>query len=246
MPSGKPIGTITRGTTHPNRLRRVDRWMTGTQGGLLKSAAHPLVVDLGYGGLPATAVELHGRLQKIRQDVRVIGVEIEPGRVASAKRLERPGLVFQQGDFELPVPGQPILVRAFNVLRQYREHEYAAHWATVQSRLAPRGLFIDGTCDEIGRRSTWVAVSAEGPVSLSVSMRFGAFTLPSDVADRLPKALIHRNVPGERTHAWLQAMDRAWLAAAPQSSYGNCQRWIAMCVALQAEGWPLLSSPSRW
>ncbi|GAA1338129.1 hypothetical protein GCM10009611_05320 [Arthrobacter roseus] len=137
-------------------------------------------------------------------------------------------------------------MRAFNVLRQYREHEYAAHWATVQSRLAPRGLFIDGTCDEIGRRSTWVAVSAEGPVSLSVSMRFGAFTLPSDVADRLPKALIHRNVPGERTHAWLQAMDRAWLAAAPQSSYGNCQRWIAMCVALQAEGWPLLSSPSRW
>lgn len=220
--------------------------MTGTQGGLLKSAAHPLVVDLGYGRLPATAVELHGRLQKIRQDVRVIGVEIEPGRVASAKRLERPGLAFQQGGFEIPVPGQPILVRAFNVLRQYREHEYAAHWATVQSRLAPRGLFIDGTCDEIGRRSTWVAVSGQGPVSLSVSMRFGSFTLPSDVADRLPKALIHRNVPGERIHAWLQSMDRAWLAAAPQSSYGNCQRWIAMCVTLQAEGWPLLNSPSRW
>ena len=36
---------------------------------------------------------------------------------------------------------------------------------------------------------------------------------PSDVAERLPKALIHRNVPGEGVHALLAEADRAWLAA---------------------------------
>ena len=27
MAPPRPLGTITRGTTHPNRLRRVDRWI---------------------------------------------------------------------------------------------------------------------------------------------------------------------------------------------------------------------------
>ena len=69
-----------------------------------------------------------------------------------------------------------------------------------------------------------MALDAERPLSLSVSMRFGAFALPSDVAERLPKALIHRNVPGEKIHAYLQAMDQAWLEAAPLASFGNRQR----------------------
>lgn len=83
-------------------------------------------------------------------------------------------------------------------------------------------------------------------MSLSISVRFEAFELPSDVAERLPKALIHRNVPGEKVHALLQAMDTAWIQAAPQASYGNRQRWLAMCAALMAAGWPLLTGPARW
>ena len=63
-----------------------------------------------------------------------------------------PGLSFHNGGFELPVPGKPVLVRAFNVLRQYEEADVRGIWQLVQGRLAPDGLFIDGTCDEIGRR----------------------------------------------------------------------------------------------
>ena len=121
-----------------------------------------------------------------------------------------------------------------------------ASGGTCSARLAPGGLFVDGTCDEIGRRAAWVALDAERPLSLSVSMRFGSFALPSDVAERLPKALIHRNVPGEKVHAYLQAMDRAWLDAAPLASFGNRQRWIAMCRALHDAGWPVQDGPSRW
>jgi hypothetical protein len=244
--SGKPVGNVTRGTTNPNRMRRLDRWLTGPQAWRLRRAADPFVVDLGYGASPATAVELFDRLAVVRPNVRVAGIEIEPERVTAAKALERPGLSFHVGGFELPVPGRPVMVRAFNVLRQYEEADVAAIWRLVQDRLAPGGLFIDGTCDEIGRRVTWVALDAEGPLSLSLSMRFGGFLLPSDIAERLPKVLIHRNVPGERIHDFLQAMDKAWLESAPLASYGNRQRWTGMCRSLLGAGWPIHDGPSRW
>lgn len=243
----KPLGTITRGTTNPNRLRRMDRWLAGPQGYRLRRAEDPLVVDLGYGAAPVTAVELSDRLRRVRDDVEVIGIEIDPARVAAALPLTRPGLSFRQGGFELPLAGRrPVVVRAFNVLRQYAEEEYEAHWDEVCSRLAPGGVLIDGTCDEIGRRATWAAVEAHGPVSLSLSLRFGAFTLPSDVAERLPKALIHRNMEGEAVHAFLRALDRAWLDAAALASFGNRQRWVAACGALRRDGWPVLDSAARW
>ena len=61
---------MTRGTTNPNRMRRVDRWLTGPQAWRLRAAAHPLAVDLGYGASPATAVELFDRLSAVRPDMR--------------------------------------------------------------------------------------------------------------------------------------------------------------------------------
>ena len=225
----------------------MDRWLAGPQAWRIRTAEDPLVVDLGYGATPVTAVELFRRLHAVREDVEVVGVEIDPVRVRAALGLERPGLSFVQGGFELPLDGRrPIVVRAFNVLRQYGEDEYLAHWDLVRSRLSSGGLFIDGTCDEIGRRSTWAAVTVDGPLSLSISLRFGGFDVPSDVAERLPKALIHRNVPGERVFDYLQALDRAWLDAAPLGSFGNRQRWLRMCSSVAAAGWPLLDGPSRW
>jgi hypothetical protein len=243
---GRPVGNVTRGTTNPNRMRRVDRWLTGPQGWRLRSAASPLVVDLGYGATPATAVELFERLSAVRPDVQVRGIEIEPDRVRAALPLERPGLSFHVGGFEIPVAGRPVLVRAFNVLRQYEEADVAGIWRLVQERLSADGLFIDGTCDEIGRRVTWVALDAERPLSLSISVRFGSFELPSEVAERLPKALIHRNVPGEPVHALMQAMDRAWLESAPLAAFGNRQRWQSMARILRAAGWPVQDGPARW
>ncbi|TDB93573.1 class I SAM-dependent methyltransferase, partial [Actinomadura sp. 7K534] len=36
-PVQRPRGVVTRGTTAPNRLRRVDRWIAATQAGPLRS-----------------------------------------------------------------------------------------------------------------------------------------------------------------------------------------------------------------
>lgn len=243
---GKPFGNATRGTTNPNRLRRVDRWLAGPQAWRLRCESNPLVVDLGYGGSPATAVELYSRIHAVCPEAHVTGIEIEPDRVRIAKPLEHEGLDFQVGGFEIPVPGQASMVRAFNVLRQYDEADVRLIWDTVCSRLAPQGIFIDGTCDEIGRRSTWVALGVDGPQTLTISLRFGGFELPSDVAERLPKALIHHNVSGEKIHGFLQALDKHWLAGAPLASFGNRQRWLSMCQKMYDDGWPVVRAPSRW
>jgi hypothetical protein len=242
------MGALTRGTTNPNRLRRVDRWLAGPQAHRLRRAEDPLVVDLGYGASGVTTAELRDRLGPVRPDVEVVGIEIDAERVAAAQPLAGPGLVFVRGGFELPVPGgrRPVLVRAFNVLRQYAEDEVPGAWAVMTSRLAPDGLVVEGTCDEVGRRATWVALEAGGPVSLTVSLRLAGLERPSDVAERLPKALIHHNVPGERVHAFLAALDDAWARQAPLAALGVRQRWSASVAALRAAGWPVLDRPVRW
>ena len=244
-------GTITRGTTNPNRLRRCDRWLVGTQGWRLTgrgvSAGGAIVVDLGYGASPVTTLELAARLGTLAAPVRVVGLEIDPERVARARELQGP-VEFALGGFEIGLPQNPpvSVVRAFNVLRQYPEHEVPAAWATMTSRLAPDGIVVDGTCDELGRRMTWVTLDRGGPVSLTVSVAFTALQTPSDVAERLPKALIHRNVAGERIHAFLRDWDTAWRNAAPLASFGRRQRFVASVRGLREAGWPVLAGESRW
>lgn len=145
----------------------------------------------------------------------------------------------------MPLPHPPLLIRAANVLRQYEEGEVAAVWARLCGRLARGGLLVEGTCDEIGRRHVWVALDASGPRTVTFATRLGSLERPSDLAERLPKALIHRNVPGEPVHAFLRDFDRAWAAAAPYASLGARQRWIRAVRDLAAD-WPLRDGPRRW
>ncbi|MEH0820281.1 MULTISPECIES: class I SAM-dependent methyltransferase [unclassified Micromonospora] len=244
---GRPQGVVTRGTTNPNRLRRVDNWIVATCGDRLRAAADPLVVDLGYGATPVTAVELRARLAAgVRADVRVVGLEIDPVRVAAAApAADPPGLTFARGGFEL-AGLRPVLVRAFNVLRQYDESEVAAAWRTVTDRLAPGGALIEGTCDELGRLGGWVLVDADGPRTLTLAARLATLESPAQLAERLPKALIHRNVPGERVHELIRALDDSWQAAAGYAPFGPRQRWLRTVSALKQSGWPVLDRPPRW
>ena len=243
-----PIGTVTRGTTNPNRLRRVDRWIAGTQAHRLRSCPHPVVVDLGYGATPVTALELHDRLRAVAPGVTVVGLEISRERVAAALPLARPGVGFAVGGFEVPLAGgaRASIIRAFNVLRQYDEEAVDEAWTRMRSRLTPDGLLVEGTCDELGRRSAWVALDRSGPLSLTLSWRLRGLDRPSGIAERLPKALIHRNVPGEPVHDLLRRIDDAWDRSAGHASWGARQRFIATAETLRDGGIPLFGGRSRW
>lgn len=257
-PGSRTTGKITRGTTNTNRLRRVDRWIARHP--VLRRVDDPLVVDLGYGASGVTAFELEARLRRARSDVEVVGLEIDPARVQRARdqlaevRAGKSSFApdarvsFARGGFEVPLPGirRPAIIRAFNVLRQYDEEDVPAAWAMMASRLAPGGMVVEGTCDEIGRISTWVALGADGrPRTLTISLRLAGLASPGVAAERLPKALIHRNVPGEGIHDFLQAMDAEWTRSVAASSFGPEQRWRAAMEAMSAAGWPI-GGRSRW
>ncbi|RJQ83511.1 class I SAM-dependent methyltransferase [Amycolatopsis panacis] len=242
-----PVGAPTRGTTNPNRLRRVDRWLVADPAvtRLLRRSERPLVVDLGYGASPVTTVELARWLARVRADVRVLGLELDPERVARGRQAaDPPRLDFRRGGFEL-AGTRPVLVRAFNVLRQYDEHEVTGAWRLMLDAMPSGGMLVEGTCDEIGRLATWVTVTAGGPVSLTLSVRLAELDHPSTVAERLPKILIHRNVPGERVHTLLTTLDECWAAAAPHRSFGVRARWRTAVALLAGRGWPVLGRQDR-
>lgn len=261
--SGGTVGQPTRGTTGTNRLRRNDRYLAALP--VLREVADPLVIDLGFGASAVTPLELHARLARTRPDVEVRGLEISPERVERARtqldavRAGRTSFApdarvsFEVGGFEVPLPEgrRPALIRAMNVLRQYDEADVAGAWNLMTSRLQPGGLLVEGTCDEIGRVCAWIDVArgARGdavPQRLTLSLRLSGLEVPSVVAERLPKALIHRNVPGERIHEVLVALDRAWAHASALAPFGAQQRWLATVESLRAGGMPVLGRRTRW
>jgi SAM-dependent methyltransferase len=276
----RPEGDITRGTTNPSRLRRTDRWISRLLPALAEAGDRPLIADLGFGASPVTTLELYRQVRRVIPAAEVTGLEIDPARVETARRRlaalralgePLPGLSFAAGGFELPLSRRPALVRAFNVLRQYPEERAWAALDRLRSGLAPGGLLVEGTCDEIGRRAVWLTLpallSASAPVParasappaavtplaaglITFSARIASLDRPSDLAERLPKVLIHRNVPGEPVHQFLRDFDRAWDRAAPYSAFGARQRWRAAVASLSAE-WPVLryppvGGPRRW
>ncbi|MBN9224180.1 MAG: methylase [Microbacterium sp. SCN 70-27] len=258
--SSAVVGQITRGTTNTNRLRRVDRWIARHPA--LRRTPDPLVVDLGYGASGVTAFELEARLRRARADVEVVGLEIDPARVTRARaQLDevRAGrtpfaidarVSFARGGFEVPLSGaagrRPAVIRAFNVLRQYDAADVPGAWALMAARLQPGGILVEGTCDELGRVSTWIEVGADAaPRSLTVSLRLAGLDSPAIAAERLPKALIHRNVPGERVHAFLAALETEWVRAVASSAFGPEHRWRTALQAMADAGWPV-QGRSRW
>src|SRR3712207_5119678 len=114
----------------------------------LRDAARPLVVDLGYGSSAVTTLELADRLAPRVPGLEVVGLEIDPTRVAAvAADRDPPRVDFRVGGFEL-AGLNPVLVRAFNVLRQYDEASAAQAWQTMCAALGPGGLVVGGICDE--------------------------------------------------------------------------------------------------
>lgn len=252
-------GRITRGTTGTNRLRRVDRFIAALP--QFRRADDALVIDLGFGASAVTALELQARLARVRPDTEVVGLEIDADRVrrATAQLADvRAGLTsfaadapvsFGRGGFEVPLAGNrvPVVIRAMNVLRQYDEGEVPDAWARMTARLAPGGALIEGTCDERGRIASWVHVDSAGePQTLTISLRLKDLDRPGIAAERLPKALIHRNVPGEGVHELLTRLDREWERSAVLAPFGPVQRFVATVGALHTSGWPVVGGRTRW
>ncbi len=218
----RPLGQLTRGKTAPNRLRKTDTFLAVAFPELVRHMPG-LYVDLGYGAAPITSVETLVRLRRLNPRVQVLGVEIDPERVAAAQPFARPGLAFRLGGFNLPLrPGEAVsVIRAFNVLRQYPAAEVQAALHALAGPLTPGGLILEGTSDPLGRLLTFnlYAKGARGPerTALVLAPSLRAEFLPRQFQAVLPKNFIHRAEPGGPIDQFFAAWHAAWQHARRQA-----------------------------
>lgn len=245
----KPEGQVTRGFTAPNRLRLVDTYV------LVALAEHlgrtPLFVDVGYGAEPITTVESFERFRAANPALHALGVEIEPARVAAAEPYRRDGMDFRLGGFNLPLLDgeQPMLARAFNVLRQYAEADVRDALWSLAHVLPPGALLLEGTSDPFGRHVCFWVWERTGavvpkhtrrgePPLVRKSLVFGARLhtdfRPRDFQPYLPKELIHHAEPGGSLDAFFGAWERGWDIGAGRSLR---ERWSAAASSLPGAGY---------
>jgi len=264
-PPKRPLGQPTRGKTARNRLRRVDTFLAVYDPGLLRRADGPydgaFFVDLGYGAEPATTLESAERLRRINPALPVLGVEIDPERVAAAQPYADNLTHFRLGGFNLPLRPRADgcqdavrIIRAFNVLRQYEERAVAAAWEAMGESLLPGGLLIEGTSEPFGR--VWVAnvlrrdphpsplPGGEGAglryEGLLFSTNFRLGFDPGQFQPVLPKNLIHRMTPGEPVYALMEAWKRAALETMAARVWGSRHWFVAAAHRLAALGYPVV------
>jgi hypothetical protein len=219
-------------------------------------------VDLGYGAEPVTTLESAERFRRLNPQLPVLGVEIDPARVAAAQPYAGELTRFRLGGFNLPLerqadgtPERVRLIRAFNVLRQYEEADVAGAWSLMARDLLPGGLLVEGTSEPTGR--LWVAHLLRKPgaahglgnrtpagpetaplwqegLVFSTSFRLGFD--PAAFQAVLPKSLIHRVAPGEPIYDFFQAWKQAAAVAAPMRAWGQRQWFVAAAEQLASQG----------
>ena len=175
-------------------------------------------MDLGFGADAITSVETFRRLRRLDPRAQVLGVEIDPARVAAAQRHAAAGLAFRLGGFDLPLrPGErAAVVRAFNVLRQYRESAVDGALAALAPALSPGGLLLEGTSDPTGRLLAFTvhrkAASGEAlePLGLVLAPTLSAAFRPRQLQAVLPKRHVHHAEPHGAVDRFFRAWEIAW------------------------------------
>jgi len=248
MVSSKPDGQITRGKTAPNRLRRVDAFLAAYDSGLLTQKNGAFYVDLGYGSRPTTTLESAARLRQLHPELPVLGVEIEPERVARGKAFADHNTFFRLGGFNLPLRDDETvrLIRAFNVFRQYDEGEVRAAYEQLMSQIIPGGILMDGTSDPYGR--VWTANMLRRPLEKTEAWGLEALVLgwntrgeldPEAFQTRLPKSFIHKMVPGEKIFAFIEDWKASARDTRSAATWGPRAWFVAAGTALADRGYDI-------
>jgi hypothetical protein len=248
--SKKPEGQVTRGKTADNRLRRVDNFILLYEPSLLTRTdgrfAAALFVDLGYGFDARTTLESAARFRRLNPSLSILGVEIDKERVEAALPFADDKTFFRLGGFNLPLQADEHvrLIRAFNVLRQYEEKDFAPAYERLAQYVLPGGLMIEGTSNPFG--SLWVANVArkmdDGRSAWNIeALVFSTnFRMGFDVEEFqtvLPKNYIHRVIKGEPIYDFFEAWKRSAAETVAAKVYGPRQWFINSAEALARKGY---------
>ena len=283
--TSKPLGQPTRGKTAANRLRRVDNFillyepsvLTRTDGLFAprfplkdekekRGVADSFFVDLGYGFDPRTTLESAERFRKLNPNLRILGVEIDKERVDAALPYADDITHFRLGGFNLPLkPGESVrLIRAFNVLRQYEEADFAPAYEHLAEYVLPSGLMIEGTstpfgniwCANLARRldsGSSLPQSSMPPSSQKQASGFQKWKLEAlvfstnfhagfDVEEFqtiLPKNLIHHVVEGEPIYDFFEAWKRSAAETSSAKVFGLKNWFVSTAESLAQKGYKI-------
>ena len=232
---------ITRGKTRPGRLRRLDAWIHLAQPVTLDPGAW--VVDLGVGANPDTTVEWFETLRGTHPDVHVLGTDIDAERVATAQMSTRPGLCFATAGFDVSdsVQRSPSLIRALNVLRQYRVDQVDQAHREMARALGVGGLLVEGTSDKAGDAlvAHLIRKSTDGLVreGLWFSSCFQRGFAPMLFRDRLPRDLRDQVGVGGSLHPFFSAWQATFVRS--KTGLGPAADFAASARALLSEGFLL-------
>lgn len=253
--SKKPLGQPTRGKTASNRLRRVDNFVLLYEPSLLTRTdglfADSMFVDLGYGFNARTTLESAARFRRVNPDLKILGVEIDKERVDNALPFADEKTFFRLGGFNLPMQaGEHVrLIRAFNVLRQYEEKDFASAYERLAQYVLPHGLMIEGTSNPFG--SIWCANAARlenrtwNMEALVFSTNFRMGFEVEEFQTILPKNLIHHVVKGEPIFDFFEAWKQAAAGTAAMKTYGARQWFVAAAERLAERGYPV-ETQRKW
>jgi hypothetical protein len=247
--SKKPVGFSTRGKTTSNRLRRVDNFILLYEPTLLTrtDGLFPLslFVDLGYGFDPRTTLESAARFRKLNPNLPILGVEIDKERVESAQPFADALTHFRLGGFNLPLQaGESVrLIRAFNVLRQYEEKDFAPAYERLAQFVLPGGLIIEGTSMPFGQLWSANLMRKQSEKWTQEALVFSTnFRLGFEVEEFqtiLPKNYIHHMLKGEPIFEFFEDWKRAAAETIAAKVYGPRQWFIAAAEALASRGYKI-------
>ncbi len=252
----RPQGQVTRGKTASNRLRRVDNFILLYEPSLLTRTdglfADSMFVDLGYGFDARTTLESASRFRRLNPDLKILGVEIDKERVDNALPFADEKTFFRLGGFNLPLKeGEHVrLIRAFNVLRQYEEEDFAPACERMAQHVLTGGLMIEGTSTPYGQ--IWAANLARrlenGQWSMEALVFSTNFHLGFDVGEFqtiLPKNLIHHVVKGEPIYDFFEAWKASAVETSAMKTFGPRQWFIAAAEWMAERGYPI-AGQRKW
>ncbi len=251
------IGRKTRGKTRPQRLHALDAWVCEAEAELLKRQGGPwdeaAFVDVGYGEHPWTTLESAAMFRGLNPRLYVLGVEIEPHRVESAQEHADAQTAFELGGFELDAlgPRPARLIRALNVLRQYRPQQVPEVHRLLGQRLLEGGLLLEGTCDKVGSvmvvhllRRRQEGLHREAMLFYTDCSQGFA---PIMFRDRLPRDLRRRVVKGEPIHDFFQTWMGLWSQARREAGELSAKEgFVAAAAALAQADVGVAQTPQWW
>ncbi|MDY7231338.1 methylase [Hyalangium rubrum] len=254
----------TRGRTSRSRLQALDVYLCRAEAELLGRQEGPwseaAFIDVGFGEHPWTTLESAEAFRALNPTLSVTGVEADAGRAAAAAAShEEARTHFRHGGFDWASGAgeRARLVRAMNILRQYRPEDVEAAHAELGRALLPGGLLVEGSTDTQGG-ITVAYLLRRGPEALEreallFHTDFGQGFAPLLFRDWLPRDWRRHVRPGEALHGFFTAWTEAWSEAReqgarePRDSFRESARGLARAwPGVSTEPWLLENGYLRW